>query len=57
MRSRKTSVLVIETDPRRGTAEGGAWWDVAVTAVPRTTAQKRARRAYEAARRRQGVGA
>ena len=57
MRSRKTSVLVIETDPRRGTAEGGAWWDVAVTAVPRSAPQKRARKAYEAARRRQGVGA
>jgi 3D-(3,5/4)-trihydroxycyclohexane-1,2-dione acylhydrolase (decyclizing) len=57
MRSRKTSVLVIETDPRRGTAEGGAWWDVAVTEAPRTAGQKKARASYERARRRQGVGA
>jgi 3D-(3,5/4)-trihydroxycyclohexane-1,2-dione acylhydrolase (decyclizing) len=57
MRSRKTSVLVIETDPRRGTAEGGAWWDVAVTEVPRSAGQKKARASYERARRRQGVGA
>ncbi len=57
LRARKTSVVVIETDPRRGTAEGGAWWDVAVTAVPRTSSQKKARKAYEAARRRQKLGA
>lgn len=57
LRSRKTSVIVIETDPRRGTAEGGTWWDVAVTAVPRTSSQKRARKAYEASRRRQKLGA
>jgi 3D-(3,5/4)-trihydroxycyclohexane-1,2-dione acylhydrolase (decyclizing) len=56
-RSRKTAVVVIETDPRRGTAEGGTWWDVAVTAAPRTSAQKNARRAYESARRRQKLGA
>ena len=37
LRGRKTSVIVIETDPRRGTDEGGAWWDVAVTAAPRTS--------------------
>ncbi|MCD6042072.1 MAG: hypothetical protein K0R40_1675, partial [Burkholderiales bacterium] len=49
--------VVIETDPRRGTAEGGTWWDVAVTAAPRTSAQKNARRAYESARRRQKLGA
>jgi 3D-(3,5/4)-trihydroxycyclohexane-1,2-dione acylhydrolase (decyclizing) len=57
IRARKTSVLVIETDPRRGTAEGGAWWDVAVTEAPRSAGQKKARAAYERARRRQGVGA
>jgi len=48
---------VIDTDPRRGTAEGGAWWDVAVTDAPRSTAQKKARAAYEQARRRQKLGA
>jgi 3D-(3,5/4)-trihydroxycyclohexane-1,2-dione acylhydrolase (decyclizing) len=57
LKSRKTSVVVIETDPRRGTAEGGAWWDVAVTETPRTSAQQKARKAYESARRRQKLGA
>lgn len=57
LRARKTSVVVIETDPRRGTAEGGAWWDVAVTEAPRSSSQQKARKAYEAARRRQKPGA
>jgi 3D-(3,5/4)-trihydroxycyclohexane-1,2-dione acylhydrolase (decyclizing) len=57
LRARKTSVVVIETDPRRGTAEGGTWWDVAVTEVPKTSSQKKARKSYEAARRRQPLGA
>jgi len=57
LRGRKTSVIVIETDPRRGTAEGGAWWDVAVTEAPRTAGQKKARAAYERARKRQRLGA
>jgi 3D-(3,5/4)-trihydroxycyclohexane-1,2-dione acylhydrolase (decyclizing) len=57
MRSRKTAVIVIDTDPRRGTAEGGAWWDVAVTEAPRRAGQKKARAAYERARRKQALGA
>jgi 3D-(3,5/4)-trihydroxycyclohexane-1,2-dione acylhydrolase (decyclizing) len=57
LRSRRTSVVVIETDPRRSTAEGGAWWDVAVTAAPKSSSQRKARKAYEAARRRQKLGA
>jgi 3D-(3,5/4)-trihydroxycyclohexane-1,2-dione acylhydrolase (decyclizing) len=57
LRARKTSVVVIETDPRRGTAEGGAWWDVAVTEAPRSAGQKKARAAYERARRKQALGA
>jgi 3D-(3,5/4)-trihydroxycyclohexane-1,2-dione acylhydrolase (decyclizing) len=57
LRARKTSVVVIDTDPRRGTAEGGAWWDVAVTAAPRSAGQQRARKAYDGARRRQRLGA
>jgi 3D-(3,5/4)-trihydroxycyclohexane-1,2-dione acylhydrolase (decyclizing) len=56
-RSRKTSVIVIDTDPRRGTAEGGAWWDVAVTDAPRSASQKNARSAYERARKKQALGA
>ena len=57
LRSRKTSVVVIDTDPRRGTAEGGAWWEVAVTDAPRSASQKSARTAYERARKRQALGA
>ena len=57
LRARRTSVVVIDTDPRRGTAEGGALWDVAVTDAPRSAGQKKARAAYEQARRRQKLGA
>ena len=57
LRAKRTSVIVIDTDPRRGTAEGGAWWDVAVTAAPRSPSQEKARKAYEVARRRQKLGA
>jgi 3D-(3,5/4)-trihydroxycyclohexane-1,2-dione acylhydrolase (decyclizing) len=57
LRSRKTAVIVIDTDPQRGTAEGGAWWDVAVTEAPRSAGQKKARAAYERARRKQALGA
>jgi 3D-(3,5/4)-trihydroxycyclohexane-1,2-dione acylhydrolase (decyclizing) len=57
LRARRTSVVVIDTDPRRGTAEGGAWWDVAVTDVPRNSSQEKARAAYERARKRQALGA
>ena len=57
LRAKQTSVIVIETDPRRGTAEGGAWWDVAVTDVPRNSAQQKARAAYERARKKQALGA
>jgi len=57
IRAKKTSVVVIDTDPRRGTAEGGAWWDVAVTDAPRSSGQKQARAAYERARKKQALGA
>jgi len=56
-KARATHVIVIDTDPARGTAEGGAWWDVAVTAAPRTAAARSARRSYERARRKQRLGA
>ena len=51
------AVVVIDTDPKRGTAEGGAWWDVAVTDAPRSSSKKSARAAYERARKRQALGA
>ena len=35
----------------------GAWWDVAITEAPRSAGQKKARSAYERARRRQALGA
>ncbi len=54
LKAKKTSVIVIETDPRRGTAQGGAWWEVAVSAAPRSRAQRLARSAYERERRRRG---
>jgi 3D-(3,5/4)-trihydroxycyclohexane-1,2-dione acylhydrolase (decyclizing) len=57
LRAKRTSVVVIDTDARRGTAEGGAWWDVAVTDAPRSPGQKKARAAYERARKRQALGA
>jgi 3D-(3,5/4)-trihydroxycyclohexane-1,2-dione acylhydrolase (decyclizing) len=55
-RAKGTHVIVIDTDPARGTEDGGAWWDVAVTAAPRTGAARAARRGYERARRRQRQG-
>jgi 3D-(3,5/4)-trihydroxycyclohexane-1,2-dione acylhydrolase (decyclizing) len=57
LRAKRTSVVVIDTDPRRGTPEGGAWWDVAVTDAPRSSGQKQARNAYERARKKQARGA
>jgi len=57
LRAKRTSVVVIDTDPRRGTPEGGAWWEVAVTDVPRSSGQKQARAAYERARKKQALGA
>ena len=45
-----TAVVVIETDPARGTAAGGAWWDVAVAEVSDRQEIADARRIYDAAR-------
>jgi 3D-(3,5/4)-trihydroxycyclohexane-1,2-dione acylhydrolase (decyclizing) len=56
-RAKRTTVLVVATDPQASTQEGGAWWDVPVTAAPRDAAQKRARAAYETNRARQRLGA
>ena len=56
-RARRTTVLVVATDPQSSTQEGGAWWDVPVTAAPRDDAQKRARAEYETNRARQRLGA
>ena len=53
----RTQVIVIDTDPQTGTAEGGAWWEVPVTAAPATPAQHAARRDYDRQRARQAAGA
>src|SRR5690606_29826691 len=42
----RTVVLVIETDPRASTREGGAWWDVAVPEVSESAKVQAAYRAY-----------
>jgi len=55
--AKHTQVIVIDTDPQTGTAEGGAWWEVPVTAAPGSAAQKAARQDYETNRKRQGAGA
>jgi 3D-(3,5/4)-trihydroxycyclohexane-1,2-dione acylhydrolase (decyclizing) len=44
--SDRTFVAVIETDPRSSTAEGGAWWDVAIPQVG-GEATREARAAYD----------
>jgi len=50
--SRRTYVLVIETDPDRSTAAGGAWWDVPPAEVSQSASVVAARMAYEERRRR-----
>ncbi len=57
LRAKRTSVLVVATDAQASTQEGGAWWDVPVTAAPRDASQKRARAEYETNRARQYPGA
>jgi 3D-(3,5/4)-trihydroxycyclohexane-1,2-dione acylhydrolase (decyclizing) len=50
---RRTSVIVIATDPAASTSAGGAWWDVAVPEVSDRAEVGAARAAYDAARNRQ----
>ncbi len=56
-RAKRTTVLVVATDPQHSTQDGGAWWDVPVSAVPRDAAQRQARAAYETSRARRRTGA
>jgi 3D-(3,5/4)-trihydroxycyclohexane-1,2-dione acylhydrolase (decyclizing) len=42
----RTSVLVIQTDPRKSTAAGGTWWDVPVPEVSKRAEVQHARQAY-----------
>jgi class 3 adenylate cyclase len=52
---RRTSVVVIATDPTASTEAGGAWWDVAVPEISERAEVAAARAAYDAARTRQRV--
>ena len=52
----KTYVIVIETDPKVMTTEGGAWWDVTVPEVTARAEVRAAREAYVAAKARQRTG-
>ena len=44
-----TQVIVIDTDPRRSTDEGGHWWDVAVPEQSERNEVQKARKGYESA--------
>jgi 3D-(3,5/4)-trihydroxycyclohexane-1,2-dione acylhydrolase (decyclizing) len=46
----RTSVIVIETDPTKSTAAGGAWWDVPVAEVSESRAVRNAHKQYRKAR-------
>jgi 3D-(3,5/4)-trihydroxycyclohexane-1,2-dione acylhydrolase (decyclizing) len=54
-KERRTTVITIATDPAASTADGGAWWDVAVPEVSARPQVTAARQAYEAATPRQRV--
>jgi 3D-(3,5/4)-trihydroxycyclohexane-1,2-dione acylhydrolase (decyclizing) len=49
----RSYVICIETDPDRTTEEGGWWWDVAIPEVSEREEVRRAREAYEKAKREQ----
>ncbi|HUB91539.1 MAG TPA: 3D-(3,5/4)-trihydroxycyclohexane-1,2-dione acylhydrolase (decyclizing) [Dyella sp.] len=51
--STRTYLIAIDTDHRRTTEVGGAWWEVAVPEVSARDAVKDARRAYETAKQQQ----
>jgi 3D-(3,5/4)-trihydroxycyclohexane-1,2-dione acylhydrolase (decyclizing) len=54
--SDRTYVVVIDTDPATSTEAGGAWWDVAVSAVSERPAVRAARADYDAAKQNQHLG-
>jgi 3D-(3,5/4)-trihydroxycyclohexane-1,2-dione acylhydrolase (decyclizing) len=49
----RTTVLCIETDPTRTTDDGGAWWEVAVPEASASDKVRRARAAYDTAKKAQ----
>lgn len=52
-RATKTTVIVIDTDPAKGSGIGGHWWDVAVAETSGNEDVRAARKAYDAARKAQ----
>jgi 3D-(3,5/4)-trihydroxycyclohexane-1,2-dione acylhydrolase (decyclizing) len=52
----RTSVIVIDTDPRGGPGVGGHWWDVAIPEVSERPEVRAARANYEKALERQRLG-
>jgi 3D-(3,5/4)-trihydroxycyclohexane-1,2-dione acylhydrolase (decyclizing) len=54
--AKKTSVIVIDTDPIKATDIGGHWWDVAVPEVSERAEVRAARKAYEVALGNQRLG-
>jgi 3D-(3,5/4)-trihydroxycyclohexane-1,2-dione acylhydrolase (decyclizing) len=55
-KAKRTSVIVIDTDPLASTSAGGHWWDVAVPEISLRQAVVKARKAYEAGRAAQRLG-
>jgi len=49
----RTTVIAIETDPARTTAEGGAWWEVGIPELSASEKVRRARETLEQWKRRQ----
>jgi len=52
----RTTVIVIDTDPRPSTAAGGHWWDVGVPEVSARAEVRAARADYETQRTQQRLG-
>ncbi|MCO4054293.1 MAG: 3D-(3,5/4)-trihydroxycyclohexane-1,2-dione acylhydrolase (decyclizing) [Bosea sp.] len=55
-KAKRTTVIVIDTDPLASTGAGGAWWDVAVPEVSERDQVRAARKRYETARKAQRLG-
>jgi 3D-(3,5/4)-trihydroxycyclohexane-1,2-dione acylhydrolase (decyclizing) len=54
--AKRTSVIVIDTDPLRATDAGGHWWHVAVPEVSERAEVERARAAYVESLAKQRLG-
>jgi 3D-(3,5/4)-trihydroxycyclohexane-1,2-dione acylhydrolase (decyclizing) len=56
VRSERTHVIVIDTDPAVSTAAGGAWWDVAIPEVSTRAEVDAARTASSSQRKNRRLG-